>query len=128
MRRFFIVSAVAISCFPSTLALGAGLDAGAYVNQVSGLTGKAMSMEDVISPIKSLAANLPHMSAGQSNYSFVLQNGDFNNGVLVQSGLGNAALVVQSGYNNSAYMQQFGRSQGFIIQNGTGNFASVTQR
>lgn len=122
-----VIVAVAIQ---GTAALGAGLDAGAYVSQVSGgVTTTSMSMEDLLAPVKNLAGNLPHMKTGQGNYSLVLQNGDFNNVAILQSGLHNASMVAQTGYQNSAYIQQFGSGhQSFVIQNGFGNNASVTQR
>jgi len=116
-------------CIQSTIVLGAGLDSSAYVSQVSGMTSRAMSMKDLLAPVKNLAASLPHLPATQGNYALALQNGDYNNAAILQSGLHNAALIAQTGYQNSAFIQQFGSGhQGFVVQNGVGNFASITQR
>lgn len=129
MKRIFTFLSAATVCIQSTIVLGAGLDSSAYVSQVSGVTSKAMSMEDLLAPVKSLAANLPHLPATRGNYSLVLQNGDYNNAAILQSGLHNAALIAQTGYQNSAFIQQFGSGhQSFVVQNGVGNFASIRQR
>lgn len=128
MRHWTIVASVLAALTGAKFANAA--DA-VSVEQVSGYTQAAMTIDDTMATAKQLiAASSAIMSKASSegNSAYTLQFGSYNSAETMQAGARNVSFIAQDGYHNSAAVQQAGAGhQSMILQKGVGNTAVVSQ-